>query len=132
MPTNARLLPDGRRIGLLLSHFVYPQSGEIEESCNNTSADRAGREEYFFSDVVRAEYGRDMEGNICDECYVQQHGVLLRFSAFNAIRFLMISTLCVSAVILYRISIAIYRMSILYIESLWLSIDFLYFLKVFI
>ena len=57
--------------------------------------------------------------------------MLLRFSAFNAIRFLVNSTLCVSAVTLYRISIAIYRMSILYIVSLWLSIDFLYFFESF-
>ena len=34
-------------------------------------------------------------------------------------------------VTLYRISIAIYRMSILYIVSLWLSIDFLYFFESF-
>lgn len=58
----------GEESELLLSHFAYSQSGEIEVHHGGTSADRADREHYFFSGCVQAEHGHDIEGSVCDEC----------------------------------------------------------------
>lgn len=82
---------------VMSTRFAYPHSGEEKVNRGATAEDQAGRD-YPFPGFILIRESRHIQGSICDECDVQQHGVLLRFSAFNAIRFLMNSTLCVSAV----------------------------------
>lgn len=67
MPTNARLLPDGRGIGLLLSHFVYPHGGEEQVDRGATAEDQTGRD-YPFPCFILIRESRHVQGSVGDEC----------------------------------------------------------------
>lgn len=86
-----------RSLIAMSTRFAYPQGGEEQVDRGATAEDQTGRD-YPFPCFILIRESRHIQGSVCDDCDVQQHGVLLRFSAFNAIRFLMNSTLCVSAV----------------------------------
>nr|DAH38165.1 MAG TPA: hypothetical protein [Caudoviricetes sp.] len=77
-----------RSLIAMSTRFAYPHSGEEQVDCGATAEDQAGRD-YPFPGFILIRESRHIQGSVCDDCDVQQHDVLLGFSAFNAIRFLM-------------------------------------------